>query len=66
MTEHDLFVECLPMIAEMAMRARSLDRADYEIWKQETMEHAPDTVKEFMGKVLVCMDKVVLEETVNN
>lgn len=30
------------------------------------MEHAPDTVKEFMGKVLVCMDKVVLEETVNN
>ncbi len=67
MTEYDLFVECLPMIAEMAVRCRTLDRADYETWKQETMEHAPDMVKSFMGKVLVCIDKVVMgKETVDN
>ena len=67
MTEYDLFVECIPMIAEMAARCRRLDRADYETWKQETMEHAPDLVKSFMGKVLVCIDNVVSgNEPVNN
>ena len=67
MTEYDLFVECLPMIAEMAVRCRSLDREDYEAWKAETMERAPDKVKPFMEKVLVCIDKVVMgKKTVNN
>lgn len=67
MTEYDLFVECIPMLAEIAARYRKLERADYEAWKQEAMEHAPDMAKEFMGKVLVCIDKVVLgKKTVNN
>ena len=52
MTEYDLFVECLPMIAEMAVRCRSLDREDYEAWKAETMERAPDKVKPFMERCL--------------
>lgn len=44
MTEYDLFVECIPMPAEIAARCRRLDREDYEAWKQETMEHSPDMV----------------------
>lgn len=52
MTEYDLFVECIHMIAEMVVRCRRMSGGEYETWKSETMEHAPDTVKGFMGKVI--------------
>lgn len=64
MTEYDLFVKCIPMITEMVFRCRRLDRADYEGWKRETMEHCPDEVKEFMGKVMLTIDSFVLEKEV--
>ena len=60
MTEYDLFVECIPMIAEMAARCRRLSEREYEDWKRETMGHAPEMVREFMGKVLITIDKYVL------
>ena len=60
MTEYDLFVSCIPMLAEIAVRCRKLDRQDYEEWKQKTMEHCPEAVKAFMGKVLIVIDKYVL------
>lgn len=60
MTEYDLFAECLPMIAEMAVRCRKLSRQEYENWKRETMEYAPETVKTLLSKVLISIDLVVL------
>ena len=61
MTERDLYAFCIPMIAEMVIRCRKLDRGGYEDWKRETMGHCPETVKEFMGNVLIVIDKYVLE-----
>ena len=48
------------MIAEMAARCRRLSEREYEGWKRETMGHAPEMVKEFMGKVLITIDRYVL------
>lgn len=66
MTEYDLFVECIPMIAKMAVRCRTLTREEYEGWKRETMEECPDEVKGFMGKVMLTIDSLVLEKEVHN
>ncbi len=30
MTEYDLFVECIPMIAEMAVRSSRMQRQEYD------------------------------------
>lgn len=62
MTEYDLFVECIPMIAEMAARCRRLSGGEYQDWKEETMGHCPETVRGFMGKVLTAIDKCVEAE----
>ena len=61
MTERDLYVSCILMIAEMIVRCRKLSGGEYEDWKRETMEHCHETVKEFMGKVLIVIDNYVLE-----
>ena len=45
------------MIAEMAARCRRLPRSEYEDWKRETMEQAPEMVKEFISKVFIVIDK---------
>lgn len=68
MTEYDLFVECIPMIAEMADLARMMDRQEYEAWKRGIMEDMapePEAAK-VMGRFLAVVDALVLEETVNN
>ena len=66
MTEYDLFVECIPMIANMAARCRMLSKEEYEGWKRETMEECPNEVKEFMGKVMLTIDSLVLEKKEEN
>lgn len=60
MTEYDLFVKCIPMIAGMAVRCRRMSRQDYEQWKQETMEHAPEMVKEFVRKVFIVINSYIM------
>lgn len=59
MTERDLYISLIPMIAEMAAECRRMDRGDYEDWKREAMEGAPDAAKAFMGKVLAVIDGFV-------
>ena len=61
MTERELYVSCIPMIAEMVIRCRRLPEGEYEDWKEETMGHCPETARGFMGKVLAVIDKYVLE-----
>ena len=60
MTERELYVFYIPMIAEIAARCRKLSLMEYEDWKRETMEHCPETIKKFMGKVMITIDSVVL------
>ena len=64
MTEYDLFVECIPMIAEMAARCRRLSRDEYEGWKRKAMEGCPEPVKGFMHKVMMTIDSLVLGKEV--
>lgn len=65
MTERGLYVSCIPEIAEIAVRCRKMPMTKYEDWKQEVMEHCmehcPETAKEFMCKVMMVIDKYVLE-----
>lgn len=61
MTERELYVSCIPQIAKIAVRCRKLPGEEYEDWKREIMEHCPETVKEFMGKVMLVIDSLVLE-----
>lgn len=53
MTELDLYLQCIPMIAEIIVICRKLSVQQYEEWKRETMEAAPDTAKKFLGKVFI-------------
>ena len=61
MTERDLYLSCIPMIAEIAVRCRNLSAGEYEDWKQETMSNAPEAVKCFIGKVFIVIDSLVLQ-----
>lgn len=66
MTEYDLFVKCIPVIAEMAVRCRTLDQQEYENFKCKAIESVDETAKEFVGKVLIVIDSIVLKgDTVN-
>lgn len=53
MTELDIYLQCIPMIAEMVARCQKLSAQQYEEWKRETMETAPEAVKGFLVKVFV-------------
>lgn len=62
MSEYDVFVASIPMIAEMVVRCRRMDKQDYEEWKREVIESADDVVREFVRKVLICIDMFVTRE----
>lgn len=64
MTEYDLFVRCIPMIAEIVARSAEMNDAEYLHWKTETLTVAPEVVKCFMSKVLIVIDKYRLKERV--
>lgn len=62
MTERDVYIKSIPMIAEMIVLCREMSQQEYEDWKRETMEATADKAKEFIRKVLICIDKVMAEE----
>ncbi len=64
MSERDVYIQCIPMIAEMVVLLREMSQQEYEDWKQETMQATADKAKDFMRKVLICIDKVMAEEGV--
>lgn len=53
MTELDLYLQCIPMIAEMVIICQKLSAQQYEEWKRETLETAPESVKGFVIKVFM-------------
>lgn len=55
MSEYDVFTAYLPMIAEMTIRCRRMDKQGFYEWKRKVMESADNVVKEFVEKVLICI-----------
>ena len=53
MTELDLYLQSIPMIAEMVIICQKLSAQQYEEWKRETLETAPESVKGFLVKVFI-------------
>lgn len=56
MTEMELFEQNIPMIAEMVVEARKMDRCDYEDWKREMLGAAADSAKPFISKLIQVID----------
>ena len=56
MTEHDLFVQSVPLIAEMIVEARKICDADFEEWKHEILNSATEEMKGFVLNVIVIVD----------
>lgn len=57
MTEYDLFVSSIPMIAEIAIRCKYLNQQDYEAFKSGVLNSASEAVKEFVVKVFIVIEK---------
>lgn len=62
MSERDVYIECIPMIAEIIVLCREMSSQEYEDWKREVMENVSDKAKEFMRKVLICIDSIMTKE----
>ena len=56
MTEYRAFIECVPMIAEMVVRARRLTGKQYQEWRQEALATADRCSNDFAKKVLQVID----------
>ena len=57
MSERDLYLMYLPLIAEMIVDCQQMTQEDYEQWKTETKESIPNEAMGFMEKVFVITDK---------
>lgn len=59
MSERDLFIQCIPMIAQIIVECRKMDKQQYEEWKKEWIETIADETKEFAGKVFIVIDEML-------
>lgn len=64
MSERDFYIKCVPIIVEIIVLCREMSQQEYEDLKRETMQATPDKAKDFIRKVLICIDKVMAEEGV--
>ena len=64
MTELDLYLQHIPMIAEIVVRCRKLSAQQYEEWKRQTVEASPDAAKEFIIKVFTVISAELERKTV--
>lgn len=62
MSERDFYIKCVPIIVEIIVLCREMSQQEYEDLKRETMETTPDKAKEFMRKIFICIDLVMMEE----
>ena len=58
MTERELFVESIPVVAEMAVTLRRTGWAGYAEWKEEAVASAPPSARGFVGRILTVLDTV--------
>lgn len=64
MSERDFYIKCVPIIVEIIVLCREMSQQEYEDLKRETMQATADKAKDFIRKVLICIDKVMAEEGV--
>lgn len=57
MSERELFEENIPMIAEIIIELRKLSAEEYRLWKAEVLANTPASVKGFIKKIFVVIDK---------
>ena len=58
MTERDLYIQLIPVISKIAVKCRELSDEEYEAWKKETLDSAPERGKGFLQKVMTVLDDV--------
>ena len=56
MTERDLFVGSIPIIAKMTVASRQLTEEEYLEWKKLSLNNASGCKQEFIQKVLHVID----------
>lgn len=56
MTEYDMFVENIPVIAEIIVYSRGSTEEQYQQWKQEFLNKIPEETKRFAKKTLHVID----------
>ena len=59
MTEYDLFIQCVPMIAEMVVKVKRMTEKQYQEWKQEqenALKASGQKTNSFALKVLKVID----------
>lgn len=56
MTELDLYLQCIPMIATIAVKRKNLSAQQYEEWKSKTINSAPEDIKGFLEKVFIVIN----------
>ena len=57
MTQQDLYIHLIPEIAKIVVECKQKDNSQYEEWKRETLANTPDSVNEFMQKIMIVIDK---------
>lgn len=55
-SEREAFVRNIPIIAEMTVDSKKLTENQYQQWKQESLDEAPEDIKGFTKKVLHVID----------
>jgi len=63
LTERDLFIQCIPIVAGLIVECRKMSKEHYEEWKREELEKAQDNrYKEFLSKVMIVIDRMLEKE----
>ena len=57
MTERDIFIESIPIIAKMTVASRELTEEEYQKWKNESLNNVSEREQGFVQKVLYVIDK---------
>ena len=56
MTERELFIESIPMIAEIVVECRKMSSERYAEIKEEILQSAPEVTRSFMKKVFTVVE----------
>lgn len=57
MTERELFIMCIPQIAEMIVECRKLSEDEFQQWEREFVRTVKSNEKSFIKKVIMVIEK---------
>lgn len=56
MTERNLYVQSIPLVAEIIVERWKLSKSEFRQWKNEVMRETMDSAKPFMEKVIMVIE----------